>query len=479
MDEKRQMIEEIKCHGSDEDLRLLTEKWNSEHDHSHQIDIKHLIRLKKTIPQFSKPAEFWGNVEKQVDDEVKLPDAHSKYKPPVGGLDYKGYQTKLLDEKKVGWISKEELDALIFDFKQDDKQDDLTKEQIDNLKRTQKSHFRDHIYKRGMVYGPFGSFINPDEKEILNSRVGSMDKWIPSNQHGIWKSVGDAVQGKEFKAHHLKHGKATFCDDGKAEDRINPNHSALKDYFAVRSMKAVTRALAAVLVVCESLYRSVERLLPTEDRADSRRRQYAVMPELISDSFSLLTCVSNKTKVQREHMDDTEVGASALWGIVKDQYVIVWMNSYEMNLEIERIAEFHDFIVAKKPTDWRAEEFWNLVCTIHLRNKKFDSEMRPRPVKIPLKVQICWLSFCSPLLIKPLSPQVGDLLLMDFLVIHSGMPFVDRSESLRGHLYWAQVANRDGEKASDHTTFVWSTHHKLYPGWRFISEERMQFELDE
>ena len=52
---------------------------------------------------------------------------------------------------------------------------------------------------------------------------------------------------------------------------------------------------------------------------------------------------------------------------------------------------------------------------------------------------------------------------MDFLVIHSGMPFVKDSESLRGHLYWAQVAGRDGEKASDQTTFVWSTMHKLYP----------------
>ena len=46
-----------------------------------------------------------------------------------------------------------------------------------------------------------------------------------------------------------------------------------------------------------------------------------------------------------------------------------------------------------------------------------------------------------------------------------------------GHLYWAQVAGRDGEKASDQTTFVWSTMHKLYPGWRFISEERKQFEF--
>jgi hypothetical protein len=480
LDEKRLMIEEIKLHGSDEDLRSLTEKWNAQHESSRYIDIQHLKRLKKTIPQFSKPAEFWGTVEKQVNDEVKLPDALSKYKPPIGGLDYVGYQTKLLDAKKVGWISEEELNALMFDFKKYDKQDELTKKQKDNLQRTQKSHFRDHIYKRGMAYGPFSSFINPDEKEILKSKVGSMDIWIPSNQHGIWKTVGDVVQNNKFKEHYLKHGKATFSDDGKADDRINPNYMALKDYFAGKCKKAVKGALASVLVVCESLYRSVERLLPTEERADSRRRQFAVMPDLIPDSFSLLTCVSDKTKVQREHMDDTETGASALWGLVEDQYVIVWMNSYEMNLEIERIAEFYDFIVAMKPTDWSDEAFWNLVSTIHLRNKKFDSEMRPRPVKIPLKVLISWLSFCSPLLIKPpLSPQVGNLLLMDFLVVHSGMPFVEGSASLRGHLYWAQVAGRDGEKASDHTTFVWSTMHKLYPGWRFISEERKQFELDE
>ena len=239
------------------------------------------------------------------------------------------------------------------------------------------------------------------------SCIDLMDTWIPSNQQGIWKTVGDAVQTKEFKAHYLKHGKATFSDVGKADDRINPNYSALKDYFAKRSMYAVKKELASVLVVCESLYRSVERLLPTEDRADSRRRQYAVMPDLISDSFSLLTCVSEKTKVQREHMDDLEIGASALWGLVENQYVIVWMHSYEMNLEIERIAEFYDDIVAMKPTDWSDEAFWNLVCTIHLRNQKFASEMRPRPVKIPLKVLIIWLSFCSPFTDKPPSLTSG------------------------------------------------------------------------
>jgi hypothetical protein len=131
------------------------------------------------------------------------------------------------------------------------------------------------------------------------------------------------------------------------------------------------------------------------------------MPDLISDSFSLLTCVSEKTKVQREHMDDLEIGASALWGLVENQYVIVWMHSYEMNLEIERIAEFYDDIVAMKPTDWSDEAFWNLVSTIHLRNQKFASEMRPRPVKIPLKVLIIWLSFCSPFTDKPPSLTSG------------------------------------------------------------------------
>jgi hypothetical protein len=387
-EEKKSMIEQIKLNASDENLRRLTDTWNAGHGPSRQIDRSHLIRLKSTIPQFSTSAEFWATVASQVAEEVKSPDAHSRNTPPDGGLDYDGYQTKALNAERIEWISQAELDAIKFDFREDDKQVQATK--------NQRSKFRDHLYKRGMVYSPFSSFMNPDEKEILNSSVGSMDIWIPSNQQGIWKTVGDAVQTKEFKAHFLKRGKATFSDAGKTDDRINPNYSALKDYFAKRSMYAVKKELASVLVVCESLYRSVERLLPTEDRADSRRRQYAVMPDLISDSFSLLTCVSEKTKVQREHMDDLEIGASALWGLVENQYVIVWMHSYEMNLEIERIAEFYDDIVAMKPTDWSDEAFWNLVSTIHLRNQKFASEMRPRPVKIPLKVLISWLSFCSP-----------------------------------------------------------------------------------
>lgn len=73
---------------------------------------------------------------------------------------------------------------------------------------------------------------------------------------------------------------------------------------------------------------------------------------------------------------------------------------------------------------------------------------------------------------------MGDLLLMDFFVIHAGMPFVPRCKSLRGHLYWAQVAGRNDEQASEHTVFVWDTTHKLYPGWRFISDDRRRFEFE-
>jgi hypothetical protein len=66
-------------------------------------------------------------------------------------------------------------------------------------------------------------------------------------------------------------------------------------------------------------------------------------------------------------------------------------------------------------------------------------------------------------------------MLMDFLVIHAGMPFTN-PRNLRGHMYWAQVAGREGDQAYDQTAFVWATQHKLFPGWRFICEDRMRFE---
>ena len=81
---------------------------------------------------------------------------------------------------------------------------------------------------------------------------------------------------------------------------------------------------------------------------------------------------------------------------------------------------------------------------------------KPTPVKIPL--------------------LVGELLLMDYMVLHAGMPFVEGEDSLRGHLYWAQVAGRDGEYASESTCFPWATYHRLYPSWRILSQGRRVYQ---
>ena len=210
-----------------------------------------------------------------------------------------------------------------------------------------------------------------------------------------------------------------------------------------------------VLSVCEGLYRSVDQLLPTLHRRDSKRKTYMIVPEMDSSWFSLLTNKTRDTKVQREHLDDDKPGVAAVWGLFEGQYIIVWLWSYEMNLELESIHEFYDFVVSKRPADWTEEAFWNLVAGIHLERKGFKCDKRPTPVKIPLKV--------------------GDLLLMDMKVIHAGMPFNTR-RNLRAHLYWAQVAGRHGVRAQEHTFFLWDSNHMFYPAWHFISEDRVKFE---
>ena len=386
--EKEGMIKKIKLNGSDEGLLSLADSWNAEHP-CRPIDITHLKRLKAIIPEISEAAQFWETIKSQVEAELISPDALSRYEPRVDGSDYNGHKTKVLDANKIPFISKTELETLCFDFELEKYNRPSADGLFTSSTKKLNSEFRDHFQSRGIAYAPFSSFINRDEKQRLNDTVGPSDLWAPSDQKGIWKTVGDAVLDKDFKRNILQTGNATFSDVGKTDDRINPNYSVLKNYFAKRAISAVTDALASVLVVCESLYRSVEGLVPTESRKDSRRRQYAVMPELNPGWFSLLTCVSKKTKVQREHMDDHAIGAAALWGLVEEQYVIVWLYSYEMNLEIERIAAFYDFIMTQKPPNhWSDEAFWNLFSTIHLQNQGFASGRRPRPVKIPLKVRI-------------------------------------------------------------------------------------------
>ena len=376
--EKESMLKRIKTtDGSDESLLSLVDGWNSDHP-DRPIELPHLKRLKAIVPEFSEASEFWETIKFKVATELINPDASMKYEPPKDGFDYNGYQTKVLDEQKIPIITKHELDGLCFDFDQDKYTRSGPQGDFADSAKKLNSEFRGHFQSRGIAYAPFSSFVGRDERQRLNG------SWAPSDQ--IWTTVTDAVLKTKFKLDFMQKGGLTFSDFGKAEDRINPNYSDLKAYFAKLPAPEVSGALAKVLGVCESLYRSVEKLLSTEVRVDSRWRQYAVMPELNPKWFSLLTCNSKKTKVQREHMDDYMRGVAALWGLVEGQYVIVWLFSYEMNLEIERITAFYDFVMEKKPLGWTEEAFWNLVTTIHLENQGFASKRRPRPVKIPLKV---------------------------------------------------------------------------------------------
>jgi hypothetical protein len=143
------------------------------------------------------------------------------------------------------------------------------------------------------------------------------------------------------------------------EDRINPNFNFLKSrYIDIDEEKlrkgekkkrgGIRAALLHVLCICEAVFRSIASWLPTCQRKDSHGKKYAIPLELDPSKFSLLSCLSNKTKVQIEHMDD----------------------------------------------------------------------------------------------------------------------------SLRGHMYWAQVAARDRKSASTSTCFPWAAYHRLYPSWRILSQGR-------
>eukprot|EP00291_Cryptomonas_curvata_P014613 CAMPEP_0172155134 /NCGR_PEP_ID=MMETSP1050-20130122/2448_1 /TAXON_ID=233186 /ORGANISM="Cryptomonas curvata, Strain CCAP979/52" /LENGTH=105 /DNA_ID=CAMNT_0012823981 /DNA_START=428 /DNA_END=741 /DNA_ORIENTATION=- len=100
----------------------------------------------------------------------------------------------------------------------------------------------------------------------------------------------------------------------------------------------------------------------------------------------MLKCLTRHTTVQREHVDDRDPGVGALWGLTSGQYVIVWLWTYEMNLELEMISGFYDFVMTKKPRHWSDTAFWNLVAGIHLEEKGFSTTKRPSPVKVPLEI---------------------------------------------------------------------------------------------
>jgi hypothetical protein len=358
-EQKRTMIKKIKQNGSDENLKELASEWNAENP-DRQIHISHMQRLKDVARSEDESAdEFWASVCVNVDQKVKIEGSSVTFEPPTDKKDHTGRVTQVLDAEKVPLITKEQMDPYRFDFEQEK----YTKIGPGSSKKL-RSEFRDHFNSKGMVFAPFRCFIGKDERQNLE---GELDECMPSETDGIWKTVSDVVLTQEFKKHARVKGK-TFSDEGTTEDRINPKYGVLKTYFGQKASHCLS-ALSRVLLVCEVIYRTVATLLPTNERKDSRRRTYGIMPELNPESLCLLTAVSKRTRVQREHMDDTFRGVSGLWGLVNGQYVIVWLGSYEMNLELERISIFYKFVISKKPAGWTDAAFWNLVAGVHLENQ--------------------------------------------------------------------------------------------------------------
>ena len=425
---------------SDDYLQTLVDYWNADNNQP-PISLSHLQRIRGSMPKFKDHTEFWASVEEKVMIELSSPNVEKEWGLPSPK------NIKQLDDAKIPTISEDELRHLRFDF---------NLSTYEGNKDVIQSEFRDHLYSNGIAIGPISDLVSPDDRINLE-RDMTQGSWLPSSTSGPWKIVSEYVVDNGCKIQQ-KNG-ATFGSAERPETRISPNLLVLKDMCGPpRKPKApiVHAALCQVLRVCEAVYRLVLSLLPTSETADTRRRTYgSVQKELTASFVSIISCMTEKTKVQLEHMDDHLRGISALWGLVEHQYVIVWLNSYQLNLELERIAEFRASVMSRKPAGWSDDAFWNLVAGVHLENSGFGGAGRPRPVKVPL--------------------AVGDMMLFDFMVVHAGMPFVKGLPSLRGHMYFPVVAGRGALSAADITCFPWDTNHALFPGWRIIAKERQHF----
>lgn len=440
--EKDTFLAELVKDPSRERMHALIKDWNLLHE-DRPLILTHLLRLSKQLESKQNPLaetadNFWSTIKDTVEAEIAKSSCGADWRPATDWTDRMGNKTHKVDTDKIPFISEADLEALRFPFDLPKYNQKGTPAEVAMSTKLLRHDFRSHLQSKGMVLGAFKHF------------AGSEEKATPSAD-GPWKIVGDVVRTHKTLHSIMKHEGTTFGDTG----RINPSHDAVKQYLAKHHpLHKALPALGQVLDASEAVYRHVADLMPTWGRADTKwRRLYAINPEMSSSWLSFLTCLDESAEVQLDHMDDHARGAAALWGLVKDQYLVVWLNSYQMNAELEWLHERHyAFAMTKKPAGWPAENFWNLVANTHLRA---IGTKAPTPVKVPL--------------------PVGDLLLFDFLVVHAGMPGVRGAPSLRGHLYWAQIAGRDGERASEQTCFPWSTYHPFYPAWRVLAEDRRRF----
>lgn len=340
-EEKRCFVEKIKADSSDENINSLVDEWNAEHK-ERRIDVFHLRRL--PVPKFSAEDDFYASVATKLAIELANPVAKTSYEPRINGVDYMDRMTKRIDPDKVPDIDESTLESLRFPFENVAYNRSETEAQREASLKRLRHDFREHFNTKGLVLGRFEDFINPADRSELDRLCGP-SAWIPSGVSGPWKVVGDAILKNKRILNSVKQ-TAVFSEQGEKEDRINPKHVTLKPLFLKYASVSDQAALSAVLRISETAYSGVADLLPTDARKNSSRRKYAINHDMDPMYLSFLSCLSVRTKVQREHMDDHERGVAGLWGLVdEEQYLIFWKHSYEMNLELEKIYEFRDFVI--------------------------------------------------------------------------------------------------------------------------------------
>jgi len=459
-EEKACMASQMKRNSTDEHLKKLLDEWNRDPQNivrDRQIQLKALRNIRNGLPRFADAGDFWNSVKEDVTAEMEKEGASVRWEPFKGSKEEK---IDHLDAEKIPIITEAQLRTLHFDFEQEKFHRPDSEGRFDASDASLRHEFRNHFETKGLVYAGIKDFMSRDDKKYIDDNI---ENWEPSCATGPWDVVAEAIRKDGPQIRKVLGG--VISDHTEFRDgRFNPDMEFLLARFPEGPVNV---ALRNVMDVGEALYRSVGLLMMTDSRTNSRRSKYSFNQDMHTTGMSFLSCLPvrrgrqvrlpNGAIVQLEHIDDHMIGAGALWGLVAGQYVIVWLYSYEMNVELERIHKFRGDVMEKKPADWTEEAFWNLVASVHLEKSGFTTERCPTPVKIPL--------------------EVGKLLLFDFKVIHSGMPSMpdEGAASMRGHMYWAQTASRRGYHASKYTRWPWDTSHEFFPGWDFIAKTRSRF----
>lgn len=341
-DEKQSFVAKLATDSSDENILSLVDAWNAKNK-ERRIDVHHLRRLRSSLPKFSAAADFYASVSARVRAELAKPGAKKDYEPRLNGDDHiADRKTKRIDPSKVPDVDEQTLESVRFPFNRAAH----TPSDANGLKQM-RHDFREHFNAKGLVLGRFEDFVNAaDRLELDQKHGGTPGAWTPSeDERNPWKIVGDAILTNKRILNAVKQ-TAAFSEPEKKEDRINPKHGVLKELFLKYGNADDQTALSAVLEISEYVYRGVAGLLPTDSRKNSRRRMYAINPEMHHSHLSFLSCLSALTKVQREHMDDHARGVAGLFGLVDEaQYLIFWRHSYEMNLELEMIFEYRSSVL--------------------------------------------------------------------------------------------------------------------------------------